>query len=227
MGHVGWRQDWQTFDALSAAYKSGQFSAYYAYITQRNLIFAEAADTDSKDHLLNASYASDVGKFTAYAYLLETDNDIDNSLSTYGISYTGKYKADSLTWLYAAEFATQTNDTAGMEYDADYTMLEGGVVVSGVTAKVNYEVLGSDDGMYGFATPLATLHKFNGWTDQFLKTPAQGLEDLSVSLSGQAYKGKWLLAYHNFEADKASDTVGDPGPMLSMSQSWVVLLRWA
>lgn len=216
VGHVGWRQDWQTFDALSAGYKRGQFSAYYAYVTQRNRIFAEAADMDSKDHLLNASYASDFGKFTAYAYLLETDNDIDNSLNTYGISYSGKYTADTLTWLYAAEFATQTNDAAGVEYDADYTMLEGGVVFGGVTAKVNYEVLGSDDGMYGFATPLATLHKFNGWSDQFLVTPAQGLEDLSVSLSGKAYQGKWLVAYHNFEADKASDTVSDLGSELNV-----------
>ena len=28
-----------------------------------------------------------------------------------------------------------------------------------------------------FNTPLATLHKFNGWADKFLTTPADGLTD--------------------------------------------------
>jgi hypothetical protein len=30
----------------------------------------------------------------------------------------------------------------------------------------------------GFATPLATLHAFQGWADIFLNTPVQGIEDL-------------------------------------------------
>ncbi len=34
------------------------------------------------------------------------------------------------------------------------------------------------NGAIGFATPLATLHIFNGWADLFLTTPANGLKDL-------------------------------------------------
>ena len=104
-------------------------------------------------------------------------------------------------------------------FDADYLLLEAGAVFNGITAKVGYEVLGSDDGAYGFATPLATLHKFNGWADQFLGTPAQGLVDTSVSLAGKVAGGGWMVVYHDFAADKASDTVDDLGSELDLQYS--------
>jgi hypothetical protein len=34
----------------------------------------------------------------------------------------------------------------------------------------------SGDGVIGFSTPLATLHKFQGWVDKFLTTPANGID---------------------------------------------------
>lgn len=217
VGHVGWRQDRQTFDALSVNYKFGDAGQVtYAYVTQRNRIFAEAADLDSKDHFINGSYTTDFGKFTAYAYLLEVDNNTDNALDTYGISYSGKTKTDSMTWLYDAEFATQSSESAAADYDASYLNLVVGATISGITAKVGYEVLGSDDGMYGFSTPLATLHKFNGWSDQFLATPAQGLTDTSFTLTGKAAGGKWLAVYHQFDADDATNGVSDLGSEINL-----------
>ena len=42
-----------------------------------------------------------------------------------------------------------------------------------------YEVLGADNGV-GFATPLATGHKFQGWADKFLTTPGDGIEDVYI-----------------------------------------------
>ena len=79
VGHVGWRQDWQTYDAVSVNYKaSDKLNAFYAYLNKRNRIFGEAADIDSKDHLLNVSYQDDFGRLTAYAYLLEVDNNTCN-----------------------------------------------------------------------------------------------------------------------------------------------------
>ena len=90
-------------------------------------------------------------------------------------------------------------------------MLEGGAVVSGITAKLGYEVLGSDDGNYGFATPLSTLHKFNGWSDQFLNTPTQGLKDFSATISTRFAGGKWTAIYHQFDADEAAIAIDDFG----------------
>lgn len=218
VGHVGWRQDRQTFDALSVDYKATKdFAVKYAYVTQRNRIFAEAADLDAKDHLINLSYKTSVGSLVGYSYLLEVDNNTDNALDTYGVSFTGASKAGDTKILYAAEYATQSSESASSSFDADYLKLEGGAVINGITVKLGYEVLGSDDGAYGFATPLATLHKFNGWSDQFLGTPSQGLVDTYVSVGTTLGGGGLTFAYHGFEADEADDTVDDLGSELNIS----------
>jgi hypothetical protein len=218
VGHVGWRQDRQTFDALSAKYNAVKdLTLQYAYITQRNRIFAQSADLDSKDHLINASYNTSVGTLTGYGYLLEVDNGTDNALDTFGISFSGSTKAGNTKMLYRAEYASQSSESVSADFDVDYINLEAGAVFSGITAKVGYEVLGSDDGAFGFATPLATLHKFNGWSDQFLGTPSQGLVDTSFTLAGKVLGGGWTAVYHKFDADDASDTVDDLGSELNLS----------
>ncbi|MFQ3192965.1 MAG: hypothetical protein ACI936_004119 [Paraglaciecola sp.] len=218
VGHVGWRQDRQTFDALSTKFAPAKdLTIQYAYITQRNRIFAQDADLDAKDHLINASYKTSLGTLTGYGYLLEVDNSTDNALDTYGVSFAGTTKVGNTKLLYRAEFASQSSKSAATEYDVDYLSLEAGALFSGITAKVNYELLGSDDGAFGFSSPLATLHKFNGWSDQFLGTPSQGLIDTSISLSGKVLGGGWKVIYHNFEADDASDTVDDLGNELNLS----------
>ncbi|WP_158970180.1 alginate export family protein [Paraglaciecola sp. L3A3] len=218
IGHVGWRQDRQTFDGLSVAYApSKDLTLNYAYIDQRNRIFAEAADLDAKDHLLNASYNTSVGKLTAYSYLLEMDNGTENSLDTFGVSFVGSTAAGETKILYAAEYASQSNETASTDYSTDYINLSIGAVFTGITAKLGYESLGSDEGMVGFATPLATLHKFNGWADIFLGTPDEGLVDVNVTIAGKAFGGGWTVMYHDFSADEASDTVDDLGSELDLS----------
>ena len=218
IGHVGWRQDRQTFDGFSAKYNPIEaLTLNYAYLTQRNRIFAEAQDQDSKDHLLNAAYLTSVGKLTAYGYLLELDNSTDNALDTYGVSFVGSSMVGDTKIVYAAEYASQSSETGVANFDAHYMLLEAGAVLSGITAKLGYEVLGSDNGTYGFATPLATLHKFNGWADTFLNTPAQGLVDTYASIAGGAMGGKWLLTYHSFAADEASASIDDLGSEIDAS----------
>lgn len=226
VGHVGWRQDRQTFDGLSAQYSASKdLTLKYAYIDQRNRIFAEDADLDAKDHLLNASYKTSVGTLVAYGYLLEVDNGTDNALDTFGVSFTGSTMAGDTKILYAAEYASQSNETAATDFSTSYMKLEAGAVFSGVTAKIGLESLGSDSFvdennnilMKGFATPLATLHKFNGWADLFLGTPDQGLVDTYVSVSGKALGGGWTVMYHDFSADDASAAVDDLGTELDIS----------
>jgi hypothetical protein len=217
VGHVGWRQDRQTFDGVSAQYSpTKDMSLNYAYISQRNRIFAQDLDLDAKDHLLNGAYKTSLGTLVAYAYLLEVDNNSKNSLDTFGMSFTGSTMAGDTKLLYSAEYANQSSETASTDFDADYMMLEAGAVFGGITAKVGVEVLGSDDGSYGFSTPLATLHKFNGWSDQFLNTPAQGLVDVSLTLAGSLAGGGWTVVYHDFSADEATTTVDDLGTELDL-----------
>ncbi|QQD18888.1 alginate export family protein [Spongiibacter nanhainus] len=211
VGHVGWRQDKQTFDGLSFSISpSKDLTVNYAYITQRNRIFAEAADEEVKDHLLNVSYTTPVGKLVAYSYRLKNDYGNDATMDTSGVSFTGA-AGDDLKVLYSAEIATQSAEPNNTEFDADYHKLEGGVSASGITAKLGYEVLGSDDGNYGFLTPLATLHKFNGWADTFIFTPAGGLVDTYISVAGGLAGGKWMVVYHDFSADDDSSGVDNYG----------------
>lgn len=212
VGHVGWRQDKQTFDAVSAAYSATEkLKLTYAYINKRNRIFADEKDFDSSDHLINASLKTEFGKLTGYGYLLEIDNGTDNALDTFGARFDGA--ADAIS--YAVEFATQTNETAGMEYDTSYMLVEAGTKLGAVKVTAGYESLGSDDSQMGFQTPLATLHKFNGWSDQFLGTPAQGLTDLYATVAGAAGAGKWAITFHSFSAAEATDTVDDLGTELN------------
>lgn len=212
VGHVGWRQDRQTFDGLTLTYQPTEsLKLHYSYIDKRNRIFAQEKDIDAKDHLLNASFKTSVGKFTAYSYLLEVDNGSSNGTDTYGLRYSGSAPIGKQKIKYTLEYAKQDYDSLSTSYSADYLAAELGSTFSGVGLKVGYEKLGSDDGMYGFSTPLATLHKFNGWSDQFLNTPQQGLADLYMGASGKVAGGKWALTYHKFDADEASTTVDDLG----------------
>jgi hypothetical protein len=61
-----------------------------------------------------------------------------------------------------------------------------------------------NDKQTSFATPLATLHKFNGFADQFLATPSQGLEDKFMKIGGNLSSLKLAAAYHQFDSDKGS-----------------------
>ena len=212
VGHVGWRQDRQTFDAVKLAFEPAKgLKLDYAYLTQRNRIFADGKDINSSDHLINVSYKTPIGKLTGYSYLLEVDNNTDNGLDTFGIRLNGKTSIKEQDITYQLEYASQDADTASTSYSADYVLAEVGTKVSGLGIKFGYELLGSYFGDYGFSTPLATLHKFNGWADQFLGTPKEGLQDIYASIGGKIAGGKWAVAYHKFDADEASETVDDLG----------------
>jgi len=211
VGDVGWRQDRQTFDALKLDYNiSEKLKLSYSYLWKRNRIFAEAADVDSNDTLINVSYKSGFGTIIGYGYLLEVDNNTDNGLDTFGISFKG-VAGENKNFKYVVEYASQTNESGALEYDTDYLFLEGAVDVSGITAKLGYEVLGSDNGLSGFATPLATLHKFNGFADIFLTTPAEGLVDAYASAETKIGGGKIVLVYHDYSADEDTPAVDDMG----------------
>ncbi|MER2490717.1 alginate export family protein [Catenovulum sediminis] len=211
VGHVGWRQDRQTFDALNVVYGVGDFTANVSYVYKHNRIFAEATDIDSSDILVNLSYKTPVGKVVVYGYQIDTDPAGREDLDTYGVSFAGSTGSD-VKFLYSAEYATQDNNKGN---DTDYLSLELGAVFSGVTVKLGQETLGSDDGLANFATPLATLHKFNGFADVFLGGTfasgglPNGLVD-TYGFVGTKVGGIALKAfYHTFKSDFGSIDYGD------------------
>ena len=74
-------------------------------------------------------------------------------------------------------------------------------VLGGFGIRLSREVLGGD-GIWGFQTPLATLHAYQGWTDRFLTTPPDGVDDRFVTLTRTLAKIQWTAVYHHFRADR-------------------------
>ena len=210
IGHVGWRQDRQTFDAARVQFMPmDKLSVDLSYLWKRNRIFAETADADSDDVLINLGYVTPIGKLVGYGYRLD-DSTRDEESDTYGVSLTGQ----SGMFSYTLEAASQEITDSGVDYDTDYLIAEGGLALSGVTLKLGYELLGSDDGDASFTTPLATLHKFNGWADIFLGgtfdpvAMPDGLEDTYISVSGKLAEYSLVAAFHDFGSDEGSTDYG-------------------
>lgn len=211
VGHVGWRQDRQTFDAFLLKYTHAKNMNFtLASIDGRNRIFAEAGDQNANDILLNFSYKTGSGKLAVYNYALEDEFGDNVTRDTFGLSYSGAVKTGDAKILYTVEFASQEteSDTSVSSVDTDYTLLEAGYAGKGFVVKLGLETLGSDSGAGAFTTPLATLHKFNGWADIFLGTPANGLEDLYIMYGTKIAKGSFKAFYHKFSSDEGSIDYG-------------------
>ena len=151
-----------------------------------------------------------------------TDSDND----TFGLRYAGAFDLDSLKLLLTLEGAQQEVDAG----DTEYYFAELGAQIAGVTVKVAQEVLGSDDGTVAFQTPLATKHAFNGWSDQFLATPDDGLEDTFVSVGGKLAGFKLLAVFHDFKSNEGSTDYGTETNVLvarPIGKNYVVGLKYA
>ena len=217
IGSVGWRQNDQTFDGATVTNTSlPETTLFYGYIGNINRIFSSRSpigDLESNAHLAHVTYSGlSIGTLKAYDYYLNILDAPALSSNTFGASLTGMQPlGQDLSFVYYLEYAHQ-NDVGDnpVRYSANYYHLAPGISASGWTATVGYEVLGSDGGRFAFATPLATLHIYNGFADVFVVTPAAGLEDLYFDITYKAagldgpYKflnGLVLKAqYHDFRS---------------------------
>lgn len=207
VGGVGWRQNEQTYDSFRVQIPVGKVSVDYSYIWDVDRIFGPDTNGgqprrfESDSHALYASFSPAEGhKIGVYAYLLDFDNAAALSSQTYGVEYSGKFGPISVAAAAASQSDYEDNPT---DYDAEYYMAELGTSIKGIGLGVGYEMLGSDDGIKGFVTPLATLHKFQGWADKFLATPAGGIEDIYFKVTGSVAGVKLAAFYHDFEADES------------------------
>jgi hypothetical protein len=214
VGGVGWRQNEQTYDAVRVELAPlDRLKVDYGYVANVNRVFgpddgAQPADWRSDSHLLTVGFElSPAVAVGAFGYLMDFDNDngIANSNATFGV----EAKATAGRATLSAAVARQTDYAdSPLDYRAHYVLLEAAVAVSPVTVTAGYELLGSDDGDAAFRTPLATLHKFQGWADQFLTTPDTGIQDLYLGVQGSAGAFKLVAVYHDFTADEGSQDYG-------------------
>lgn len=216
VGNVGFRQNEQTFDALRLDYRLGENWVLRAmHVDQVNRIFGDShpdrllAEFDVNTQLVNLAWSTDRMTLAGYAYLYENQDIESVSTETYGLRWTGNRPLEGGIRLRGTlEFATQDPYENGAAVnDADYLHAIAGFDWGQVSADVGHEVLGGN-GEYGFSTPLATLHAFNGWADIFLATPPGGLEDTYGKIAGSFGDLGWQLVYHDFGAERGGADYG-------------------
>lgn len=234
VGNVGWRQNEQTFDALRIVNTSvPNLTLDVSYVDQVNRIFGDDSPQgrfESDSYFLNAKYDASTGtmraEFTGFAYLLDFENPniapAARRLSTQ--TYGGSAAIGRGRFQIRGSFASQTPFGGNAnDFDVNYYTVEGALKHNSLTFRGGYEVLGGD-GSFGFVTPLSTAHKFNGFADLFLATPADGLEDVYGKI-GFAKKGvgpfgllKGVIAYHSFSGENGGADYGDELDLLFVSK---------
>jgi hypothetical protein len=234
VGDVGWWDKMQTFDAAGITVKpAADLTLLYDFVWHVSRIYGNEQpqpDWQSRSHFLNASYSRwAYGTVTAYGYLLDFKNSAANSSNTFGASFAGAAPVTKdVKFVYRAEAATQSDAANNpLSYTARYYRGEFGGALHGFELDADYEVLGSDGGRKGFATPLATLHLWDGWVNEFLTTPANGLRDGYVS-AGIPLPGPTplKLVYHRFKSDLGGIDYGHEWDALithKFGQHWTLL----
>ncbi len=248
VGNGAWRQNEQTFDAVRILNKPlPALTLDATYLNQVNRSFGRDS-LQGRYHgegvLANAAYQSSFGKFTGFGYLLDFDpirvlpaalDPVRMSCETYGARFAGERPLSKFKLGYAASFAQQSDYGANpTSFDLDYHSLELSAVYHQYTVTAGREVK-EGNGTVGFATPLATLHRFNGWADKFLATPVNGIDDRYFSL-GYLTKGVGMfdtlsatVVYRDLQSERLSIDLGNEVDLLVQAkhQRFVASLKYA
>lgn len=220
VGNVGWRQNEQTFDAARIVNNSvPHLTLDLTYLDQVNRVFGRdsAQGRYYGDSILaNVSYETTPGKLTAFGYRVAIDpltgvaGAVRDASKTFGVRLAGTRAVKSVKVSYVASYATQRQAADNpLSFDLDYYLGEITAGRGWYSCGAGVESL-AGDGFKGFTTPLATLHRFQGWADKFLVTPVDGIDDryLTAAVSRQqwgALDGVSLVAaLHRYTAERGS-----------------------
>jgi hypothetical protein len=201
IGSVAFRQDEQTFDAISIKNTTlDKATVFASFANNVNTITNDNAELEVS--ILNVKYAvtPDLSAGSFY-YGIESENG--DTLNTVGVRATGS--ASSIA--YEAELASQSESIADTR--AQYLNLSASAQMKNVTAKLGLEIFGSDKGDAAFTTPLATNHKFFGWSDAYLGGAGNnGIQDIQLSAATQLSGVNVIAQLHKFDAVEGNNDLG-------------------
>ena len=208
IGNVEFRQVMQVFDGASVETKALQkdttlYAAHFSSVVQ---VSSVKQDTDI--NIANLRYAlSPTENLIGYGYFVGWNSSALQATSsrTLGVRLDGaRPVAQDWKLLYTTEYAKQdpTKDGAA-NIDSHYSRIGFGAKQGDWFARVDREVLSSNQGLSAFQTPLGTNHLFQGWVDKFLTTPKQGMRDTFVTAGTKLGKFTLLTEYHWFDSDVA------------------------
>jgi hypothetical protein len=225
VGNVGWRQNEQTFDALRVVNrKLRNVVIDFSYVDQVNRVFGPRALPGANDgrlhgssFLANLSYLLPFGKLTGFGYLIKLNErplPVRDSTQTVGLRFQGERPLSKIKVGYIGSYATQQDYGANtLSFKNDYYLAEVTGTFRQYSLGAGYEVL-QGTGVKGFTTPLATLHRFQGWADKFLATPVNGIQDQYIN-AGFQKKGVGPLetlsltgSWHKYDSQRLNINYG-------------------
>ncbi len=229
IGNVEFRQVMQVFEGLSIENKgllpdTTLFAAQFDKVTQVSTL-----KQDANISIVNARHAiSPSENLVGYGYFIDWNAASlqASSTQTLGLRLDGE-RPLSTDWklLYTVEYAKQSPYADGAtSIDNHYSRLGAGARHANWFARLDQEVL-SSNGSKAFQTPLGTNHLFQGWADQFLTTPTEGIRDTFVTAGSKHGEFALLAEYHWFHAERAfalatGGTGTNYGQELDLSASW-------
>ena len=250
VGSSGWRDNEQTFDAVRLEYgdaKSVKADLTYSW-SVRTIWGIDGRDARQQaiggnNVFATISHPTVLGTLSGFAFLVDQDEarvqGFRLSSQTYGLRLAGSRKLSPAAKLnYVLSYASQSDHHHNPNsYRADYWLVDLGIEFGAAKLGLGHERLGADQGLplTSFQTPLATLHKFQGWADKFLTTPPEGLRDLYAS-GGYGWKSvagfdaiNAAVVYHRFDSDRLDIAYGsERDAMLSAKRGrWTATAKLA
>ena len=241
IGASSFRQNDQTFDAVSIEGRPlPHMAVRYAYLDGINRVLGNSTPNGhwrSDSHALGLTTdAMPYGLLTGYAYLIDLHPAPQFSSATYGVRYDTTATGGEAMFGVEAELARQTDyrrNTA--DFALTYALLRPSIHYEGTTLFAGVELL-EGNGVNAVQTPLATLHRHNGWADVFNVTPANGLRDVHVRYLqelpdlGPLKNPRFDLRLHHFTSDSGAITYGteyNADANISVKGYATVGVRWA
>ena len=257
VGSVNWRDNEQTFDAVrieTTPIKNLKADVTYA-ITDNTVFGIDGQGGVNTGHIGGDNvfgtlgYTTKLGTLEGFGFVVNqhVPARFKFSSKTFGGRFSGKYAFDKMTCLmYTLSYANESDVKLNPNrFSANYYFGEAMLNTHGWTLGGGYEVLGSDTGasikttnsvsITSFQTPLATLHKWNGWADVFLTTPAAGLADADGSIGYTTTKVKPLTSlgasviYHDYRSEVGNLHYGHEwdAQILAKLKKYTVTLKYA
>lgn len=213
VGSDDWRQMFRTFDGVSLASATDQFSLLLSYFYAVNPTYSDLERRKANDVFVGASYkVAEPFKFGVHVYeigALSTTYELevtgtgrisDNSLVSYRLR--GGYQGTP--WMSVRDLTKQQNVNSGYldaEMGLTYAGFYFGGGIEGLSPNIDYDVKEGVTDVPAFQTPYASSHDFNGMDDVFIQTPQGGLIDGMAKLGYKSEEfGRIEVAYHKFNS---------------------------
>lgn len=228
VGGDSWRQNEQTFTALSIQneilnYTRFEFAQLNSIQTNQDEDLS-SAHQDLNAKLFNLHYRGFwLNDLSVYALWISDHPDQTQwETSTYGIRFSGDMGGD-FSVAYQLELAQQ--EDAGnnpANYSATYALIDFLFGYQGMHVNLGYEKLGASKDAF-FVTPLASLHNFQGASDQFsnngLGNIPGGIQDsylgvgysTEIALAQHSLPLSLTIDYHDYRADSPVNNLSHYG----------------